>query len=152
MLVMEAIVETKSTPQDMHSYYTQLPSSGFSKKQTCVTLSTMKSEFVACISTFQKAKWLKRFFEDLNLVSHASIFVTVFCDSTEAFYFIKDPKYHSRTKHIDLSTCLIRENIANNELILKYLSFDHMVVDLLMKPILRNAFQRRIRSLGLHKV
>ena len=32
-----------------------------SKKQTCVTLSTMESEYVACAATMQEVVWLKRF-------------------------------------------------------------------------------------------
>ena len=123
-----------------------------SKKQTCVTLSTMESEFVACTLAVQEAIWLKRFFEDLNLVSYASGPVTVFCDSTAALDFIKDPKYHGRTKHIDLRTCFIRENVANNEVILKYLPTDQMIADPLTKPIPKEAFQRHVRSLGLRRV
>ncbi|XP_075074757.1 secreted RxLR effector protein 161-like [Nicotiana tabacum] len=42
-----------------------------SKKQTCTTLSTMEFEFVACASVVQKAVWLKRFFEYLDITKNS---------------------------------------------------------------------------------
>ena len=33
-----------------------------SKKQSCISLSTMKSEYVACSAVAQEAVWLKSFF------------------------------------------------------------------------------------------
>ena len=33
-----------------------------SKKQTCIALSTMEAEFIACSTAVQEAVWLRRFF------------------------------------------------------------------------------------------
>ena len=33
-----------------------------SKKQTCIALSTMEAEFIACSAAVQEAVWLRRFF------------------------------------------------------------------------------------------
>ena len=43
-----------------------------SKKQTCTALSTMEAEFVACSTTVREAVWLRRFYEDLNVVTDAT--------------------------------------------------------------------------------
>lgn len=123
-----------------------------SKKQTCVALSTIESEFVACTSAVQEAMWLRRFFEDLSVVSHASDPVTVYCDSTAALDYTKDPKYHGRTKHIDLRMNFIRDIIANNEVILEYMPTGLMVADPLTKPIPKDAFCRHVSSLGLRRI
>lgn len=49
-------------------------------------------------------------------------------------------------------TSFIRENVVNNEVILKYFPTDQMVADLLTKLIPRDAFQRHVRSLGLRRL
>ena len=38
-----------------------------SKKQSCIALSTMEAEYVACSSTVQEAIWLKRFLKHLEI-------------------------------------------------------------------------------------
>ncbi|KAK0586217.1 hypothetical protein LWI29_002965 [Acer saccharum] len=52
-----------------------------SKKQTCIALSTMEAEFVACSAAVQEAVWLKRFLEDLDVSKGMGKPVTVYCDS-----------------------------------------------------------------------
>ena len=42
-----------------------------SKKKTCITLSTMKSEFVACVCALLKDIWSKRFLECLNIAKNS---------------------------------------------------------------------------------
>lgn len=66
--------------------------------------------------------------------------MTIHYDSTLALDYIKHPKYHGRTKHIDMRTRFIREIVANNKVILKYIPTDQMVDDPLAKPIPRDAF------------
>ena len=39
-----------------------------SKKQTCIALSTMEVEFIACLATIQEVIWLSRFFQSLGIV------------------------------------------------------------------------------------
>ena len=50
-----------------------------SKKQSCIALSTMETEFIACSAAVQEAVWLKRFFEDLILEVDAEKPVTIYC-------------------------------------------------------------------------
>jgi hypothetical protein len=75
--------------------------------------------------------------------------VTIHCDSTIALAYAKDPKYHGRTKHIDIRYHYIRDVIAQKEVVLKHISMSHMIVDPLTKPIARDVFQAHVRSLGL---
>ena len=73
-----------------------------SKKQPCIALSTMEAEYVAYLVAVQEAVWLRRFFQHLKAIKDASGFVTIHCDSTTVFAYAKDPKYHGKTKHIDI--------------------------------------------------
>ena len=78
------------------------------KKQSCIALSTMESEYVACSAVAQEAVWLKRFFQSLRVTSLADEAVKMYCDSLAAFAHAKDPKYHSKSKHIQTRYNYIR--------------------------------------------
>ena len=86
--------------------------SRISKKQSCIALSTMEAEFVACSSAVQEAVWLRRFLQYLDVVTHISDPVTIHCDNMAALAYAKDSKYHGRTKHIDVRFNFIRDIVA----------------------------------------
>lgn len=143
--------ERKST-----SGYTFLLNNGAitwsSKKQSCIALSTMEAEYVACSAAVQEAVWLRRFLQHLEIVTDASDPVTIHCDSTAALAYAKDPKYHGKSKHIDIRYHYIRDMVAHKEVVLKHISTSLMIADPLTKPIARNAFQAHVRSLGLRRM
>jgi hypothetical protein len=123
-----------------------------SKKQSCIALSTMEAEYVACLAAVQEAVWLRRFLQHLEIVRDALNPVTIHCDSMAALAYAKDPKYHGRTKHIDIRYHYIRDMIAQKEVVLKHISTSRMVADPLTKPIARDVFQAHVRSLGLRRM
>lgn len=69
-----------------------------------------------------------------------------------ALQYAKDPKYHGRTKHIEIRYHYIRDMVKQGEVILKHISTGMMLVDPLTKPIPRDVFQAHMRSLGLYRV
>ena len=69
-----------------------------------------------------------------------------------ALAYAKDSKYHGRTKHIDIRYRYIRDMITHNEVVLKHISTNLMIVDPLTKPIGRDVFQAHVKSLGLHRI
>ena len=105
--------ERKST-----SRYTFLLNNGAitwrSKKQTCIALSTMEAEFVACSATVQDV-WLRRFLQSLGIVKGSSEPTIVYSDSQDAIAYVKDPKCHGRTKHINTKNNFIRDITARKE-------------------------------------
>ncbi|CAN6445582.1 unnamed protein product [Victoria cruziana] len=72
-----------------------------SKKQTCVALSTMEAEFVAGSIAVQEGVWLRRIVKHLGVLPHAKDPIIIYCDNQAAITYVKDPKFHSKTKHID---------------------------------------------------
>ena len=122
-----------------------------SKKQSCITLSTMVAEFIARSPTVQETVWLRRFLHNLNVTICAKDLVTIHCDSTTAIAFMKDPKYHGRTKHIDMRHNFIRDLITQKEVILKHISICHIVANPLTKLITRDAYLTHVKSLGLRR-
>ncbi|KAL0453668.1 UNVERIFIED_CONTAM: Retrovirus-related Pol polyprotein from transposon TNT 1-94 [Sesamum latifolium] len=71
------------------------------KKQPCISLSTMEAEYVACTSVVQVDIWLRKFLKSLRILAHIDNAVVIYCDNTTTIAYANDPKYHGRTKHID---------------------------------------------------
>ena len=120
-----------------------------SKKQSCVALSMMEAEYVACSAATQDAVWLRSFLQHLEIVKITLELVTIFCDNTAALAVAKDPKYHGKTTHIKKRYHYIRDAIIAKDVILKHISTSNIVVDPLTKPIARDVFIKHVRSLGL---
>jgi len=123
-----------------------------SKKQICTALSTMESEFVACASAVQEVVWLKRFFEHLNIAKNSKDPMTLYCDSQATIAYTKDPKYHSKTKHIDIKYNFVRYIVASGEVNLQYIPTREMIVDPFTKAISRYLFEKYVKSLGLRRI
>ena len=120
-----------------------------SKKQSYIALFTIEAEYVACSVATQDTVWLKNFLYQLKIVKSASDPMTIYYDNTVVIAVAKDPKYHGKTKHIKMRYHYIREAITEQDVILKHIYTNFMVVDPLTKPISRDAFVRHVRSLGL---
>ncbi|XP_038695478.1 secreted RxLR effector protein 161-like [Tripterygium wilfordii] len=71
-----------------------------SKKQSCIALSTMEAEYVACSVAVQEAVWLRRFLRHLEATSQIEKPVEIFFDSMSALEYAKKPKYHGKIKLI----------------------------------------------------
>ena len=123
-----------------------------SKKQSCIALSTMESKYVACSVAAQESVWLKRFFQSLRVTSLADKAIKMYCDSMTSLAHAKDPKYHSKSKHIQTRYNYICLAITQGEVILQHISTSRMVANPLTKAIARDAFQAHVRSLGLCRI
>ena len=78
--------------------------------------------------------------------------VTIYSDSMATFAYAKDPKYHGKTKHIEIKYHYIRDIVAKKEVFLEHISTKNMLADPLTKPIARAPFHGHINGLGLHRV
>ena len=121
-----------------------------SKKQTYVALSIMKSEFIALSSTVQEGVWLKRFLDHLK-VTFSKEPVTIMSDSQSSITYTKDPKFHSKTKHINIKYHYVKNMVARREVNLKYISTNDMIADSLTKAVTRDVFERHIKYFSLHR-
>ena len=122
------------------------------KKQTCVALSMMESEYVTCATVVQEVVWLKRFLQCLGIKAHYEEAVTLYSDSTAALANAKDPKYHGKSKYIEIKYHFIRDKVARGEVVMKHISTRSMMADPLTKPIARDVFQSHVGSMELRKM
>ena len=55
--------------------------------------------------------------------------VIVNCDSQAVIAYTKDPKYHEKTKHIDIKYNFVRDMVAHKKVNMKYISTHEMIAD-----------------------
>jgi hypothetical protein len=123
-----------------------------SKKQSCIALSIMESEYVTCSAAVQEAVWLRRFLQRLSVTAHAEDAILLYSDSTSALAYAKDPKYHGKAKHIEFWYHYIRDMVSQGEAILQDISTSSMVADPLTKPIARDLFFSHTKSMRLRRI
>ena len=78
----------------------------------------MEYEFLACAHAVQEIVWLKRFFEHFSIAKDSTGPLILYSDSQVAITYTKDPKYHSKTKHIDIKYNFVRDVVTSEEITL----------------------------------
>ena len=98
-----------------------------SKKRSVVALSSTEAEYLAASLASQEAIWLRALLEDICFVQEEPTIIKE--DNQGAIALSKNPKYHPRTKHIDIKYHYIRDKIVKKELILDYCPTEEMLAD-----------------------
>ena len=71
------------------------------------------------------------------------------CDNQGCIAPAKDPKHHSRTKHIDVQHHFIREKLEDGEVSLWYCPTEDMVADVLTKALAKVRHEKLTKAMGL---
>jgi len=121
-----------------------------SQKQRTVSLSSTEAEYVSLSEATKEALYLRSLLHELNLRTTGNI--ELHSDNQGALFLASDPVHHARTKHIDIKCHFIRDAVRNKQIILKYLSTDKMIADVLTKAL---SVQKHIictSGLGLYTI
>ena len=121
-----------------------------SKRQSTVALSSTEAEYVSASLACQEAVWLRALLDDLNFVQEESTVIKE--DNQGAIALSKNPKFHARTKHIDIKHHFIRQKVDNAEITLEYCPTEQMLADLLTKALGKTLFQRFRDLMGMSNV
>ena len=71
-----------------------------SSKQTCISRSTMESEFIALDKATEEAKWLRHFIEDIPRWSKPVPAICIHCDSKSTIRRVKSRMCNDKSCHI----------------------------------------------------
>jgi len=110
-------LDRKSTSGTCHLIGLSL-TSWHSKKQSCVTLSTAKAEYIATGSCCDQILWIKQQLEDFGLKVNN---VPLLCDNTSTINLTKNQIQHSRTKHIEIRHHFIGDHVSNEDCEIKFI-------------------------------
>jgi len=120
-----------------------------SSKQTIVATSTIEAEFIACYEATTQALWLRNFIGGLKIVDSIARPIKIFCDNSAAFFFFKNNKSGSRSKHIDIKYLSVRDNIKRHGVFIEHISTESMVADPMTKGSSVKQLKGHVDHMGL---
>ena len=74
---------------------------------------------------------------------------TLQCDNVGAIYLSANPVFYARTKHIELDYHFVREQIQQGKVVVRFISSEDQIADILTKPLGRASFKRHRNKLRL---
>ncbi|GKB71406.1 zinc finger, CCHC-type containing protein, partial [Tanacetum coccineum] len=100
-----------------------------SKKQTYITGSTMKSEFVALAAVGKKAEWLKNLLLEIPLWSKPIAHISICCDSAVTLAKAYSQMYNGKSRHLGVRHSMIRELITNRMVSIEFVRSQQNLAD-----------------------
>jgi hypothetical protein len=121
--------------------------SWISKKQSSVSLSTSKAEYIAATSCCTQVLWMKQTLTDIQVEYDDPI--PIYCDDTSIVNISKNPVMHSKMKHIPIKYHFLWEQVAEKNIRVEYVGTKEQVEDIFTKPLPRKSFEYLRQTLGV---
>lgn len=121
------------------------PISWFSKKQTCVALSTAEAEYVAAAASAQELVNLKGVLSEFSEVKCA----TLKMDNLSAVSMAQTYENSKRAKHIDIKEHFIKDLTNKGIIKIEYVNTNDNFADILTKPLCKEKFVNICKLLNI---
>ena len=116
-----------------------------SKKQTCISHSTMEAEFIALVAIGKEAKWLRDLMMNIPFTANRMSTVLLHCDSQATLAHAYNGVYNGKSKHISVKQ-LIQYGIISISFVR---SSGNDLADSFTKPLTRDLVRTTTRGMGL---
>ena len=120
-----------------------------SKKQTCITDSTMAAEFVALASCSKEAEWLRNLVLEFPLWPKPMPPVSLHCDSEATLSRAYSQIYNGKSRHIGLRHSCVRQLITDGVITIDYVKSSENLADPLTKGLARDLVLKTSKGMGL---
>ncbi|GJU22608.1 putative ribonuclease H-like domain-containing protein [Tanacetum coccineum] len=119
------------------------------KKQTIVATSTTEAEYVAAANCCGQVLWVQN-----QLLDYGFNFMNtkIHIDNESTICIVKNPVYHSKTKHIEIRHHFIRDCYEKKLISVEKIHTDLNVADLLTKPFDGPRFNYLVVSIGFAEI
>ncbi|GKE96822.1 hypothetical protein Tco_1581677, partial [Tanacetum coccineum] len=84
-----------------------------SKKQTCITGSTIETEFVALAPAGKEVEWLKNLIHEILIWPKPIAPISIRCDSAPTMAMAYSQIYNGKSRHLGVRHSMVRELIRN---------------------------------------
>ncbi|GKA75119.1 zinc finger, CCHC-type containing protein [Tanacetum coccineum] len=109
-----------------------------SKKQTCITGSTMEYEFVALAAVGKEAEWLRNLIHEILIWPKPIAPISIRCDSAATLAKAYSQMYNGKSRHLGVRHSMIRELIKNGVISIEFVRSQHNLADHLTKGLARD--------------
>ncbi|GJY40045.1 hypothetical protein Tco_0427315 [Tanacetum coccineum] len=116
------------------------------KKQTIVANSTTEAEYIAAASCCGQVLWIQNQMLDYG---YKFMNTKIFIDNESTICIVKNPVFHSKTKHIEIRHHFIRDSNEKKLIQMIKIHTNQNVADLLTKAFDVGRFQYLIASIGM---
>ena len=106
--------------------------SWYSKKQSCVYLSSTEAEYVVAGSCCAQLLWMRQTLKDYGVICDK---VPLWCDNESAIKISLNQVQHFKTKHIEIRYHFIQDDIRQGEIELNYVNTHDNLADIFTKPL-----------------
>nr|GEX79532.1 hypothetical protein [Tanacetum cinerariifolium] len=109
-----------------------------SKKQTCITGSTMEHEFMALAAVGKEAEWLKNLLLEIPLWSKPIAPIFIRCDNIVALAKAYSQMYNEKSRHLGVRHSMIRDLITTGVISIEFIRSQQKLFDHLRKGLARD--------------
>ena len=120
-----------------------------SSKQSTIADSTVDAEYMATSDAAKEATWMKKFISDLEVVPSVENEIVLHCDSQSSIAQSKEPRLHSKSKHVLRKFHIICEIVHRKDVIICEIRTDDNIADPLTKLLPQPKHESHTRALGL---
>ncbi|KAL8240255.1 hypothetical protein R6Q59_013610 [Mikania micrantha] len=111
-----------------------------SKKQTSVSNSTAEAEYIAAAHCTAQILWLQYQLLDFGKRTKNTSLI----DNEAAKNIIKNPVYHSKTKHIEIRHHFIRDCFEKGLIVPEHVSTSDQIAEYFIKPLDSSTFSKHV--------
>ncbi|GJW41867.1 zinc finger, CCHC-type containing protein [Tanacetum coccineum] len=119
------------------------------KKQTCITSSTMESEFVALAAAGKEAEWLRNLIHEIPIWPKPIAPISIHCDSAATLAQAYSQIYNGKSRHLGVRHSMIMELIMNGVISIEFVRSQHNLADHLTKGLARDLVNKSVIGMGL---
>ncbi|CAM8957966.1 unnamed protein product [Rhodiola kirilowii] len=123
-----------------------------SKKQTCISSSTMESEFVALAAASKEAEWLKNMIHEIPLWERTISPILIHCDSAAALAKVYSHVYNGKSRHLGVRHSAVRELITHGVISVDFVKSQRNLADHLTKGLVRELITKSVKGMGLKSI
>ncbi|GKD77924.1 zinc finger, CCHC-type containing protein [Tanacetum coccineum] len=118
-----------------------------SKKQTCVTGSTIEYEFVALAAADKEAEWLKNLLLKIPLWSKPIAPISIRYDSATTLAKAYSQMYNGKSRHLGIRHNMIRELITNGVISIEFVRSQPNLANHLTKGLARDLVIKSVEGI-----
>jgi histone deacetylase 1/2 len=119
-------------------------------KQDTVSRSSTDAEYKSLANAIAELIWVEALLVELGVKLKQK--PSLWCDNLGATYLYVNLLFHARTKHIEIDFHFVRERVAKNQLVIRFVSSKDQVADGFTKALPVKKLDEFKRNLILSKV